>query len=479
MTFALRPYQQDTIARVRAALQRQRRVLLQLPTGGGKTLIGSYMTGGARERGLSTWFLVHRDFLVSQTVAAFERLGIPAGIIAAGVRPSPWEQVQVVSIQTLARRLERYTPPSFMIVDEAHHSASATWARIMAWHTGRVVGLSATPARLDGRGLDDFFGELVQGPSVRSLMDEGFLSRYRAYAPTKPDLTGVRTMAGDYAQGQLAAVMDQGEIIGDMVGHYRRLADGKRAIYFAVSVRHSEHIAATFNRAGVAARHLDAGSSTVERNQAASDLAEGKTRILVNVDLFGEGYDLAAQAGREVSIECIGLARPTQSLTLHLQQLGRALRPKSEPAIILDHAGNLARHGLPDQAREWTLKGRDRKSRASDSGPPVRQCPMCYAVHEPALECPYCGHVYVVEGREPDEISGVLAEVDLHAVEAARHMDFVARKIEERACKTLADWQRLGQKRGFKYGWALYRWEASRRKPRGGVDSRPELRRTM
>lgn len=479
MTFALRPYQSDMIAQARAALGRHRNVLLQLPTGGGKTALGAYMTGGAVSRGLSTWFLVHRDFLVAQTVAAFEAVGLPCGVISAGYPPAPWEPVQVVSIPTLARRLDRYAPPGFMIIDEAHHIASASWAKIMAWHTGRTIGLTATPSRLDGRGLDQFFGELVTGPSVADLMAAGFLSKYRAFAPSKPDVSRVHTRAGDYVREELTALMDQGEIIGQLVQHYRTLANGKRAIYFAVSVRHSEHIAASFNRAGIPARHLDQTSSRQDRAAAAQALAAGDIRVLSNVELFGEGYDLAAQAGRDVPIEAVGQARPTQSLTLHLQQIGRALRPKAEPAIILDHAGNLLRHGLPDTEREWTLAGSGKKRAASSGGPAVRQCPECYAVHPVAPHCPECGCVYTVEGREPDEVAGQLTEIDAEVIARQKHMDFVAAKIEERDCKTLADWQRLGQKRGYKYGWALYRYEAMKRKPRGGVDTRPELRGRM
>lgn len=452
--FALRDYQSALIQDTRAALSRNRAVLLQLPTGGGKTALGAYMTSGATERGRRTWFLVHRDFLLAQTVAAFRQVGISTGIIAAGHAPNPFADVQVVSIPTLARRYHRMQPPDFAIVDECHHAPSRTWRNILQWMTCPVVGLTATPSRLDGRGLSEFFGEIVCGPSVAELISAGYLSDYRAYAPSRPDLSAVHTRAGDYATDELASIMDDGQIIGDIVGWYKRLAAGKRAIYFAVSVRHSQHIAVAFNAAGIPARHLDASSTTEERLGAAREFASSRILVLTNVDLFGEGYDLASQAGTEVTVEAVGLARPTQSLVLHLQQVGRSLRPKpnGERAIILDHAGNLARHGLPDREREWSLEGIPKKKKG-DSGPAIRMCPACFAVHRPAAACPYCGHVYIVEPRTPEEVAGELAEVDR---ERARIAERHSKRREEHACRTLDTLCALGQSRGYRHprAWA-------------------------
>ena len=466
--FALRPYQSDLIARTRDSLRRHVSVLVQLPTGGGKTAMGAYMTSGATARGKRTWFLCHRDFLIEQTLAAFRTVGISCGVIAAGYGYNPFVQVHVVSIPTLARRYQKLTPPDFAIVDECHHAASRTWATIIAWMRTagtRIVGLTATPARLDGKGLDDFFSDMVTGPSVADLIGMGFLSPYRAFAPSRPDLDAVHTRAGDYAKDELDAVMDTSSIVGDIVGHYRRLAhdhQGRplRAIYFAVSVRNSQHIAATFNQAGVAARHLDAGSSTVDRTRAAVDLSRGAVAVLTNCDLFGEGYDLSAQAGRDVSVEAVGLARPTQSLVLHCQQIGRALRPKDggQAAVILDHAGNCQRHGLPDTPREWSLTGIDPAARrkATDTLA-VRQCPACFAVHMPRPSCPECGHVYVIEGRQVDEVDGELQEIDPAIIQFQR-------RREQGMARDLASLEEFARQRGYKPGWARHVWEARQRK---------------
>jgi DNA repair protein RadD len=459
MTFRLRDYQEVMIGDTRLALRKHRAVLLRAPTGSGKTAIASYMTGGARNKGLRAWFMCHRDFLLEQTHRAYETVGIEHSYIAAGMPVNYHHSIQVCSVSTVARRLDKLTPPDLFIWDEAHHIAATTWKTIRDWGSGaKHIGLSATPARLDGKGLRGAFSEIVHGPDTGWLIEHGYLSKYRAFAPSRPDLKGVHTVAGDYNKHETAEIMDTSEIIGDMVRHYRSKANGKRIIYFAVSVEHSKHIAATFNASGIPALHLDGSSTTQERIAAAARFAEGSIKVLSNVDLFGEGYDLSAQANCDVTVEAVGLARPTKSLALHLQQVGRALRPKNDPAIILDHAGNLLRHGLPDDDREWTLDGVVR-SKNSAGGPPVRQCPTCFGVHSAAkATCPYCGHVYETEGRSVDEVAGDLAELDVEQLRAAR-------KAEQAKCRTLNDLIDLAKRRGYKNPekWAGFIWTAKTR----------------
>ncbi len=431
MTFSLRPYQQDIIDETRTALRTSSSVLIQSATGSGKTNLATYMIGRATERGRRAWFVCHRDFLLTQTAATFDQIGVPYGYIAAGREFNPYRQVQIASIDTLRRRLDRLTDhaPDFVVIDEAHHVAASTWMAVHRWidqsggSAGRrpnFVGLSATPARLDGRGLGAFFQSMVRGPSVAWLIERGFLSTYRAFAPAAPSLTGIHPRAGDYARGELAAVMDTDQIAGNIVGTYKEHAHGKRAIYFAVSVEHSKHIAAAFCAAGVAARHLDASSSAVERMAAAQDLAEERLRTIVNVDLFGEGFDLSAQIGRDVPIECIGDCAPTQSLSKFMQRFGRLLRPKLEPGIYLDHAGNCMRHGLPDDEREWTLEGREGGKRVGGYVPAVCRCSNCYAVFPPRATCPYCSSVVPNRPREITEVAVDMAEVQADVLRAMR-----------------------------------------------------------
>lgn len=453
----LRPFQEEMIQEVRERLRSSTAVLLQLPTGGGKTVIAAFMIRNARAKGLRVWFVCHRDFLLDQTSMTLSRLGLEHSFICAGRPFMPGAALQICSIDTLKNRLEYLPQPDLIIWDEAHHVAAKGWAKIRGWAAAaRNVGLSATPERLDGKGLDQAFDQLVLGPSVEWLIAQGYLSKYKAYAPSQVDLSSVHTVAGEYNQRELEEVMDEPRLIGDMVEHYRKYADGLRAVYFATTIKHSQHIAASFEAAGIPALHIDGRSATHERRSAARAFADGRVQVLVNVGLFGEGYDLAAQAGRDVTIEAVGLARPTQSLALHLQQIGRALRPKDRPAVILDHANNLETHGLPDDDREWTLEGRAKKKKKDgDDAPSLKTCPECFGIHKPFLKlCPYCGYAYAAVPRAAIEVAdGELKEIDPSVKRANAHK-------EERDCKSMGELVALGRARGYKSpeAWAARLW---------------------
>lgn len=470
----LRPYQEKLIrdARVKLREIRERlakrgiergpRLLIQLPTGGGKTAISAFITSSAVERGRTVRFNCHRDFLVDQTSGTYAKLGIEHSFIAAGRWMDQYTPVHVGMVQTVKNRLGILVPPNVCIWDECHHLGAASWSAIMdAWSKATHIGLSATPIRLDGKGLDAFFDDILIGPSVSWLIANGFLSDYIAYAPSSPDLTGVHTRMGDFKRDEIDDVMDRSVIIGDMVNHYRRLAPGRRAVYFCTSINHSEHTAAAFNMNGIRAIHLDGKHSTFDRQQAAKAFAHGDVQVLTNVDLFGEGYDLAAQANMDVTIEAVGLARPTQSLGLFMQQVGRALRPKDEKAIILDHAGNISRHGLPDDDREWSLKGIDKDKNGGASK--VRQCEHCFAmIPVMTRTCPHCGTAKSVAeggGRQVDMEDGELQEIDKDAVRKQR-------KIEEWTCESFDDLVSLGKRRGYKNpeGWAGHMWTLRERR---------------
>jgi superfamily II DNA or RNA helicase len=452
----LRPYQQQLLDEARTAYRGGvRSVLLQLATGGGKTVTASTVVHGAAEKGNGTWWLTHRRELADQASQTFHSLGIPHGTIRAGHVSDPRALVQVASIQTIANRLSDLPPPALIVFDECHHLGAASWERIFdAYPDARVLGLTATPWRLDGQGLGKWFGYMVSGPSTAELIEAGSLSPYRLFAPATPDLSDVATSAGDYQRGALAKAMDKPQIVGDAIGHYRRLCLGKRAVAFAAGVENSKHIAAQFNASGIPAEHVDGSMRNEDRDAAVERFRRGETLVLSNADLFGEGFDVPA-------IEAAILLRPTKSLSLHLQQVGRALRPsegKAE-AIILDHAGNSLRHGLPDDAREWSLEDRARRKKGEASEEPVRQCTGCFFVYRPAPRCPQCGHQPVVAVREIEQVDGQLEEVK--RAEQAAKLD---RWKEERNCHTLEDWQALAAARGYKSGWALIRWQARQRR---------------
>lgn len=449
----LRPYQARAIDETRAAYKaRHRAVLMVLPTGGGKTYTASTIVHGASAKGNVTWWLTHRRELAAQASQTFHGLGIPHGTVQAGHVSNPHACVQVASIQTIVRRLDALPAPDLIVFDESHHIGAASWSAIFnRFPRARVLGLTATPWRLDGVGLGNWFTAMVLGPTTAELIAEGALSPYRLFAPATPDLSGIAMAQGDYQRGALAKAMDKPQIVGDAIGHYTRLCSGKRAVAFAAGVENSQHIAAQFRAAGIAAEHVDGAMSVDERDAAVERFRRGETLVLSNADLFGEGFDVPA-------IEAAILLRPTKSLSLHLQQVGRALRPcegKSE-AIILDHAGNSLTHGLPDDDREWSLEDRERRKRAAPSEVSIKQCGNCFFVHRPAPKCPQCGTVYEVKARAIEVVEGELAEVRKVAQQRQRRM-------EEADCHTLDDWRALAQQRGYKPGWAMHRWQARQR----------------
>lgn len=450
----LRPYQSDIVSQCRTAFREgERKVAVQLATGGGKTVLGSFMVQGSSQRGLVCWWLVHRRELIRQASATFYDMGISHGVIAGGHASDPLNRVQVASIQTIARRLDTLPPPDLIVFDETHHIGAAQWSDVFArFPNAYVLGLTATPWRLDGRGLGNWYGRMVQGPSVAELIEAGSLSRYRLFAPSQPDMAGVETQAGDFKQRQLSQIMDKPSITGDAVQHYQTLCDGKRAVAFGVSIEHSRNIAASFAAVGISADHVDGQMDHGERDRAVARFVSGETLVLCNADLFGEGFDVPA-------IEAAILLRPTQSLSLYLQQVGRALRPAAgkDHAIILDHAGNSLRHGLPDDDREWSLEDREKKKRAAASDSPVRQCLKCFRVYRPQKQCPACGHETAPTPREIEQREGALVEV-------AAAQEKRQRWLEERECVSLEDWQALAARRGYKAGWAMVRYQQRQRR---------------
>lgn len=454
----LRPYQSAAIEQAREAYRAgHRAVLFQLPTGGGKTVTASTVVHGAASRGKGTWWLTHRRELAEQASQTFHGLGIPHGTVQAGYVSDPHALVQVASIQTIVRRLRDLAEPDLLVFDEAHHIGAASWEMIFnAFPRARILGLTATPWRLDGQGLGKWFAHMIAGPTVAELIEAGSLSPYRLFAPATPDLSDVKTAAGDYQRGALAKAMDKPSIVGDAIGHYRRLCPGQRAVAFAAGVENSKHIVAQFLEAGIPAEHVDGSMTNEARDAAVERFRRGETLVLSNADLFGEGFDVPA-------IEAAILLRPTKSLSLYLQQVGRALRPspgKAE-AIILDHAGNSLRHGLPDDEREWSLDDREKRPRRDPTDVPVRQCSECFFVFRPAPKCPQCGHVLPIAKRELEVVEGALEEVTRAKAQAA-----IERKREQAQCNTLDDLIALGAARGYKNPsyWAHNVWQSRQRR---------------
>jgi DNA repair protein RadD len=428
-----------------------RAVLFVLPTGGGKTFTFVHIAEQAAIRGNRVCILVHRQELVDQASRSLHAIGCNHGIIAAGYRQDLRQGVQVASVQTLARRLHTIPPDFFqlLIVDEAHHAVAGTWAKVLAaMPRAKVLGVTATPERLDGRGLGDQFSAMVQGPDAAWLTAEGFLVPARIFAPPGIDLTSVKRFDTRKGRHDADDILRQGQAMGDAVSHYRRtIAEHHNgtAIAFCCSVAHAEAVAQAFNDQGIPAATLDGSMDRGVRRRTIADLGAGVIKVLTSCDIISEGTDIPSVTGAI-------LLRPTDSLGLHLQQVGRVLRPcpGKAHAVINDHVGNTLRHGLPTDARDWSLEGRPKRKRAASDAIPIRICPQCFsAIPSTANPCPECGHVVEQARRELVTIEGDLRELTGAELRRQERREVVQARTRE-------ELEAIARDRGYKPGWVKH-----------------------
>lgn len=374
MAVELREYQERLVNDVREAFRQHKRVLAVSPTGSGKTVVFAYITTAAAKKGNRITLLAHRTEIVAQISQALDRMGVRHGRIQPGHTMTD-DLVQVAMVQTLARRLDRVVQPNLLVIDEAHHGVAGTWKAITeAWPTSRILGVTATPQRLDGRGLDDAFDTMVLGPTVKTLISAKHLASYRYLSPPRvANLSKIKTKMGDFDTAESAAEMSKPVVVGDAVEHYVRHLAGRPAIAFCVTVEHAELVAEAFTAAGVRSASVDGTMDPGTRRDRIEGIGNGRYQVLTSCALISEGLDIPVVAGAI-------LLRPTKSLAMFLQQVGRALRPKEDGsyAIILDHVGNVERFGLPDRDRPWSLKGKV-KSEVSTT-----TCEVCFRVFDTA-----------------------------------------------------------------------------------------------
>ena len=438
----LRDYQQDLFDRIHGAFRRGvKNPLVVSATGSGKTATFCYIAHRAKQAGSPVLILVHRRELITQTSATLKRFGVAHGIIQPGVTADPAQLVQLAMVQTISRRVASIRSPRLIIVDESHHAVSNTYrAIITAFPSAGVIGFTATPLRLDGRGLGDYFSEIIHGPSVEWLMQNGHLIRPKYYAPpSQVVLKGIKKRMGDYASDALAAAMDKPTITGDAVKHYQKICPESRAVVFCCNVNHAQHVAESFASAGIPSGLIHGAMKTEDRKAVVDNLTTGSIRVMTSVDVVSEGFDLP-------SAEAAILLRPTTSLGLFLQQIGRILRPaEGKTAYVLDHVGNLMRHGLAEDDRDWTLEGHDKK-KLNTASLGLKQCQECYCLHPVAPACPECGYVYkVVKARELSVIEGNLEEFTRMPVAMA---------VKE--CRSRNDLKVLAKAKAYKPGWVYY-----------------------
>ena len=471
---SLRPYQQRALDELRDRVRKGlKRLVLVLPTGGGKTVLFAALIASYLERSKQPVIvIVHRKELVDQTLSKLAAVGVEAGVIMGSDKRSRPAPVQVCSVQTLQRRLDRLPPAGLVIYDEVHHAAAQGARSVLAaYPDALVLGFTATPWRADRLGLKDVFQDMVVAATPLELQALGALVKCDPYAYDAPDLHAVRITAGDYNQGDLAEACNTDVLVGSIVEEYAKHTPGRRAIVFPVNCDHSRALVAEFSAAGFSARHIDWATPADERAATLRGLASGSVTVVSSVGVLTEGFDCPAA---EVAI----LARPTKSLSLYLQMCGRVLRPcdGKDRAVINDHAGNVFRHGFIEDARDYSLT--ETPQRVLD----LHTCTDCHAlvtVWRRDGTCPKCGSLQHMpaeereamerrQGKEPvagvrlsrEQIERVRAQFaaqgrDVTLAQAAK----VLRATREEKAAEFLRLQLVATAKGFKPGFVAWQFK--------------------
>jgi len=440
----LRDYQEKTISMARDAIAAYKKIVIQLSTGAGKTVIATHILKQVASRGIRCCFVVDRLTLINQTSMVFSQYGIPHGVIQGQhERWRPEELVQIASIQTLSRR--SYEDFPFIIIDEIH--TLHTEHKKMLSNCTYAIGLSATPWR---KGLGKHFKKLIRPVGMRELINKGHLLDFRVYGPRTINTDGLRTVAGDFVESELAERADTVKITGDIVTHWKKHATGRKTICFCVNIAHARHVSREFNRNGIKSVEVNsyqrAEGEGNERQQALDEFVEGDAMVICSVDILGKGFD-------DPETSCVILARPTKSLMVHVQQVGRGLRVGgNNDCLILDHAGNTERLGFVDEIDISILDdGKSKKSSKEKERkePLPTPCVSCEFMKPARVhKCPACGF-------EPENIRDVDTEIG--------ELEELKRKKTDRKEYSVSD------KQNFIGGLNAYAIEKGYRRGRKGV----------
>jgi superfamily II DNA or RNA helicase len=349
----LRDYQLKGIAEICSKLKTHNGVLYTAPTGAGKTVMFAFLAQEMEKKRKRVTILVHRRELINQTKRIFDALKIPYGIIATGYKANT-NKIQIASVFSISKR-KNLLASDIIIVDEAHHAVSESWSKYLnsVSRTAKIIGFTATPLRLDKIPLSKQFDYLINGPTIKSLVKARWITPLDVYAPTKAylDLKRVTIKKGDYDEAELNRRALNYPLYGEIIHHYKQFADNRKTLAYCVSIEHAEFVAELFNKSGIPARNIDSRQHAKDIDKTISNFRNGKIQILTSCDLISEGFDVP-------DADCCLLLRPTLSLAIYLQQVGRIMRKgTSATGIVLDHAGNSLRHGPPDLERIWSLMG--------------------------------------------------------------------------------------------------------------------------
>lgn len=451
--------QQEVVREVRAAFaEGHQTVILQSPTGSGKSRMGAYMAAGAISKGSTVLFDVPMKELRKQIGQTFRDVGIDHSYIASGFKYNPFSHCWISTTPTIQGRLDKVPRIKFALIDEGHQGGAGR-DKLKAWlraQGAKILILTATPERLDGKPVDPECDCLIMGKSIEWLIDNKRLGDYRLFTPNQPDLSALRrTSSGEYNETDAASFMEsQSVITGDAVNHYMKLAMGKRNVSYCVSVRHSQMVSEAFRNAGIPSAHIDGSMTDAERDKIIKAYARREILNISNCDLLLYGFDLAQSSGDpNAVVESISDLKPTMSKAMQFQKVGRALRMKDYPAILCDHAGNTfnpdgsVKHGRPIDPVDWQWRGRvKRLGEGKEKTIPVRQCSQCFMVHRPSPQCPACGFVYPIADRMVEQVEGELVEVTRDQLAGIAKQE---RMVQGQA-RTLPELIELGKRKGVK-----------------------------
>jgi DNA repair protein RadD len=436
----LRPYQEALLCSVFDAIAAGwRRIMVQAPTGAGKTIIAATaVKQHIDDLGGRVIFVAPAISLIDQTVERFRGEGIDdIGVIQADhILTNPAACVQIASAQTL---LHRPIPPAdFVMIDEAHrwYDFYGEWMQKAEWLDVPFIGLSATPWT---RGLGLHYEKLIVATTTAELIAADFLTKFRAYAPSAPDLSGVRTVAGDYHEGDLARVMDHQTLVGDVVGEWVKRGEGRPTFCFAVTRAHADHLAQRFEAAGIHAAYVDAATSFDERDEIKRAFHSGEIKVVCNVGVLTTGIDW--------DVRCIILARPTKSEILFVQIIGRGLRTADgkDDLLILDHAGNHARLGFVTDIHHEILDDGAPKAKQGPRDNLPNECSMCaYIKPRDVRKCPACGFA-------PPQQMPVCLPGNLNEIQQPTH--------DERIIQFYRELKGYAEIKGFRSGWVAHKFK--------------------
>ena len=431
MRIELRPYQQQLIKDIYSSIRGgNKSVVAVLGCGGGKSVCIGTIAKSATDQSKRALLLVHRRELCRQLEETFRWVGVDMSLC------------DVMMVQTTSRRLGKLPNYDLIITDEGHHSTANTYRKVYDYYPSAIrIAVTATPIRLNKGGLGEVYSDLITSVSTRWLIDNNYLAPYKYYSVKLADTSNLHTVAGEFKQNEVQQLMENKEIYGDTVKQWKRLAEGKKTMVYCASVEASKMTAERFISEGYSCVAIDGKTPQSERENAMARFRSGEITILCNCELFGEGLDVP-------DCECVVLLRPTQSLTLHIQQSMRSMRYKpNKTAIIIDHVGNCYRHGLPDDERVWSLEPKKKQKNIVK----IRECKTCFAVYPPTMEkCPYCGAEATHEIRKTERKT---VEVDL--VEVKRVEGIKNTPLAEAELKTWDEIVEFQKIKGYKFPWCF------------------------